>query len=52
MSKRYNVSIDVFFVHYEEVEADNEEQAKELALKNVAYGVGEELTVHSIEEIV
>jgi hypothetical protein len=49
--KSYYVTVDVFFMHHEEVEARNEEEAKELALNGArTYGMGEEVTVHSIEE--
>lgn len=49
--KKYLVTMDVFFMDSAEVEARNEEEAKQLAIDTVHYGMGEEVTVYEIEEV-
>lgn len=49
--KRYLVKMDVFFVVYHEVEANDEEQAFEKARGLVHYGEGEEVKLFEIEEL-
>lgn len=52
MNKKYYVTLDIFFMDHAEVEAENEDEAKELAISEVKrYGMGEEITVHQIEEL-
>lgn len=51
MSKYY-VTVDIFFMDYVEVEAEDEEDAKKQAINSARqYGMGEEVTIHAIEEI-
>ena len=47
---KYNVILDVFFTDSVSIEADNEEEAKKLAIDSINYGMGEEVTVYEIEE--
>jgi len=50
--KKYLITVDVFFMDHVEVEAENEEEAKKQAIIDARqYGMGEEITVHDIEEV-